>query len=111
MSDDTAVTDEREIHEAAKEMINRLERFDQDARRRVLQKALGFFQMNLAPAAEYRGPSEDRPQTQHGSQNGGALHFTDRAELPPKGFLFQKQPHTDIERVACLAYFLTHYRD
>jgi len=23
----------------------------------------------------------------------------------------QKQPRTDIERVACLAYYLTHYRD
>ena len=25
--------------------------------------------------------------------------------------MFEKQPNTDIERVACLAYFLTHYRD
>jgi hypothetical protein len=23
----------------------------------------------------------------------------------------QKQPSTDVERVACLAYYLTHYRD
>jgi hypothetical protein len=23
----------------------------------------------------------------------------------------QKQPKTDVERVACLAYYLTHYRD
>lgn len=28
----------------------------------------------------------------------------------PKDFLFQKQPNTDSERVACLAYYLTHYR-
>jgi hypothetical protein len=29
----------------------------------------------------------------------------------PKQFLLEKQPRTDVERVACLAYYLTHYRD
>jgi hypothetical protein len=29
----------------------------------------------------------------------------------PKQFLVEKQPRTDVERVACLAYYLTHYRD
>ena len=29
----------------------------------------------------------------------------------PKEFLLQKRPNTNVERVACLAYYLTHYRD
>ena len=29
----------------------------------------------------------------------------------PKEFLFEKRPNTDVERIACLAYYLTHYRD
>ena len=29
----------------------------------------------------------------------------------PKEFLLQKGPNTNVERVACLAYYLTHYRD
>jgi hypothetical protein len=29
----------------------------------------------------------------------------------PKAFLAQKKPSTDVERVTCLAYYLTHYRD
>ena len=29
----------------------------------------------------------------------------------PKEFLLQKQPNTNVERVACLAFYLTHYRD
>ena len=33
-----------------------------------------------------------------------------RTELSPKEFLLQKQPSTDVERVACLAYYLTTYR-
>jgi hypothetical protein len=28
-----------------------------------------------------------------------------------KAFLNEKQPRTDVERIACLAYYLTHYRD
>src|SRR5438105_4083846 len=29
----------------------------------------------------------------------------------PKAFLLEKRPRTDVERVACLAYYLTHYRE
>lgn len=31
--------------------------------------------------------------------------------LSPKSFLLDKNPQTDVERVACLAFYLTHYRD
>ena len=34
-----------------------------------------------------------------------------RPDITPKEFILQKQPHTGVERVACLAYYLTHYRD
>jgi hypothetical protein len=27
-----------------------------------------------------------------------------------KDFILEKQPRTDVERLACLAYYLTHYR-
>ena len=37
--------------------------------------------------------------------------FSSSEEPTPKEFMLQKQPSTDIERVACLAYYLTHYRD
>ena len=30
--------------------------------------------------------------------------------FPPKEFLLKKQPQSDVERVACLAYYLAHYR-
>jgi hypothetical protein len=30
--------------------------------------------------------------------------------MSPKDFLLEKQPRTDVERIACLAYYLTHYR-
>lgn len=31
-------------------------------------------------------------------------------ELSPKAFMIQKRPTTDIERIACLAYYLSHQR-
>lgn len=30
--------------------------------------------------------------------------------MSPKDFLLEKSPKTDVERIACLAYYLTHYR-
>jgi len=31
--------------------------------------------------------------------------------MSAKDFIIQKQPRTEVERVACLSYYLTHYRD
>jgi hypothetical protein len=39
-----------------------------------------------------------------------APKFSTHESISPKEFLAQKQPRTDVERVACLAYYLTHYR-
>ena len=37
--------------------------------------------------------------------------FSSTEEPTPKEFLLQKRPNTNVERVACLAYYLAHYRD
>lgn len=39
---------------------------------------------------------------------GGA--FSNRPNISAKEFLLDKDPRSDVERVACLAYYLTHYR-
>ena len=36
--------------------------------------------------------------------------FSGTEEPTPKEFLRQKRPNTNVERVACLAYYLTHFR-
>lgn len=40
-----------------------------------------------------------------------SIKFSGRKDLSPKQFMLEKQPRTDVERLACLAYYLTHYRD
>ena len=37
--------------------------------------------------------------------------FSKEHNLSPKEFLLKKQPRSDVERVACLGYYLAHYRD
>jgi len=37
--------------------------------------------------------------------------FSREQSLSPKEFLLKKQPQSDVERVACLGYYLAHYRD
>jgi hypothetical protein len=37
--------------------------------------------------------------------------FSEDRTISPKQFMLEKQPRTDVEKVACLAYYLTHYRD
>jgi hypothetical protein len=42
---------------------------------------------------------------------GGRPAFSEDNAPTPKEFLHQKQPKTDVERIACLAYYLTHFRN
>jgi hypothetical protein len=37
--------------------------------------------------------------------------FTANRQISPKDFLRDKMPTTDVEKIACLAYYLTHYRN
>lgn len=37
--------------------------------------------------------------------------FSEDRTITPKQFIFEKRPQTDIERVTCLAFYITHYRD
>src|SRR5262249_35372400 len=70
---------------------------DEDARRRVISAVMTFFHMERPRGVDAEQPS--RPS------------FSTRVAPTPKDFLLDKQPRTDVERIACLAYYLTHYRD
>ena len=95
---------EREISKAVQSIIDTLIEFDNDSKSRVLNTVNTFFGIR-----SNSGKSSDLQASQ--SSGVQRMPFSNRQETPPKEFLFQKQPSTDIEKVACLAYYLTHYRE
>jgi hypothetical protein len=114
MSEGKTTTDERQIHQATKDIIDRLAEFDDGTRRRVFRRAMGFFELDAVPPLSSGGYPQSElgtPPTYQVPADAGSPHFAERPELPPKEFMYQKQPRTDVERIACLAYYLTHFRD
>jgi hypothetical protein len=108
MTEQTA-TDERAVHAAVHEVIDRVLDFDLATRRRIFKTAQAFlFPDEFGSASDaLTSPSPV------GLPNPVArpTSFEHRKEVSPKDFMSQKSPQTDVDRVACLAYYLTHYRD
>ena len=82
-------------------ILSKLEAEDRD---RILRTVATFFQVNVSDPVAARGRASS------GAPISVPL-FSESLELSPKDFLLQKHPRTDVERVACLAYYLTHYKD
>lgn len=49
--------------------------------------------------------------TEESGETTSPGRFSEDRSISPKDFIMEKQPRTDVERVACLAYYLTHYRN
>ncbi|HEX4071066.1 MAG TPA: hypothetical protein VHX68_07850 [Planctomycetaceae bacterium] len=104
--DDSNSVDEREIHAAVQDVIGRVLDFDVPTRRRIFNTAEAFlFPERLTST----GPTIGNPYDSAVSSR--PTSFQNRTEVSPKDFMFQKAPRTDVDRVACLGYFLTNYRD
>ena len=76
-------------------------------RERVLQTLNTFFSEGKASPVVV---DSTRSDSGGGSQRPVSLFSEDRT-LTPKAFMMDKRPTTDVDRVTCLAYYLTHYRD
>jgi hypothetical protein len=101
--------DERAVSRAVQDVIDRVLDFDAATRRRVFRTAHTF----LFPD-EGASPSSPNQLGSRQDRSGVASRptsFEQRDQLAPKEFMLRKQPQTDVDRVACLAYYLTHYRD
>ena len=88
--------------ETINQIMSMLAKIDDDGRERVLKTITTYFrssQQGEAPETPLQGPSTS------------ATPYSEPVDLAPKEFLRQKAPQTDVERIACLAYYLTHYRD
>lgn len=100
---------------------------DNDLRSRVLQAAMAFFRIGTSSPAPSQpldnswdsGKVSGQQSTKSNFWGGFAqlpqaqspVAFSEDRTSSPKEFLISKQPQTEVERVACLAFYLTHYRD
>lgn len=100
---------EREVDElqVLSIVVKALRPLSEDQRRRLLQTVLTFFAVDgRGSGGTHSAPAPVGPQLDR--QTGA---FSEDRTPSPKEFLAEKKPSTELERVACLAYYLTHYRD
>jgi hypothetical protein len=92
---------------ALQTVIAALQPLPPEVQRKILQSAATFLQIDYSLSTVV--PAGRTPPSH--SASPGYPAFSDNTSMSPKDFLLEKQPRTDVERVACLAFYLTHYRD
>ena len=106
MIEDRPTTDH--VLAALRQVLDKLEGLSQDERRRVLESVATFYSITTPISQHGYQPSRGQVESTAGNQRPA---FSSDLALSPKEFLLEKQPRTDVERIACLAYYLTHFRD
>ena len=105
MADDPP-SDEQRLYKAFQQVADVLLPLEKDLRERVYATVGTFFGYE----ASYGGLVEASASRAAGERSPPPIQIATREPPSPKDFLFQKEPNTDVERVACLAYYLTHHR-
>lgn len=91
--------------DALSAVIAALQTVATDSQERILSAAATF--LNIGSSR----PRDAALSTQPSAPSSHQHPFSADTSMSPKDFLLEKRPHTDVERVACLAFYLTHYRD
>jgi hypothetical protein len=94
-----------EESEVLKQVIDRLLSLGEEPRNRVLKAILAYFDFGSRHSPQFDSTTSQATNVSRDPT------FGDRPLLSPKDFMHQKDPKTDVERVTCLAYYLTNYRD
>jgi hypothetical protein len=91
-----------------KQMSEILTPLTSDDRQRLLQMVVTLFKIPIT-IGNVESQSAISSQVIR-STSDQVRSFSDHPEISPKQFLLEKEPRTDIERVVCLAFYITHYR-
>jgi hypothetical protein len=101
---------------ALQSIIQALQPFEAEDRARILTSAALFLRIpHASTQTAWGGPTFETPVTEGGQdpERGHSSYpaFSTQDATSPKEFLFEKRPRSDVERIAALAFYLTHYRD
>jgi len=104
---DTQNADQANEFKALQEVITALQPLCQEARERILGSVATFLGVSAKPQHSAQAPAHSSGPV----PVSGAPSYSADTALSPKEFLLEKQPRTDVERIACLAFYATHYQD
>ena len=93
-------------------IIELLEPLSASDREHVLRMVTTWYRVGV-PTGAPLGASSVAPQASSPLRHSpiGDEKFSNRPVLSAKDFIFEKDPGTEPERLACLAYYLTHYME
>ncbi|HEY3296220.1 MAG TPA: hypothetical protein VGL38_12385 [bacterium] len=92
------------------QVLTQLRQLDPPEQRRILGLINKYFEQTYQIDTN-RGRDTDRPQIDAESRRMPIDDFSRDRTISAKEFLFQKKPQADVEKIACLAYYLTHYQN
>jgi hypothetical protein len=88
-------------------VIAELRDLTSEEQQKLLETVATFFGLRASTQGSHQTKGVATP-TSPLPPGGG---FSQARDISPKEFVMQKQPRTDVERIACLGFYLTHYRD
>jgi len=94
---------------AVASILQTLSSFDNSTIERIIHSVAAFYGISLRGSSQVARPSSSFQAATTGAT--GDNTFSEDRTTTPKQFMFEKQPKTDVEKVACLGYYLTHYRN
>ena len=109
MSVETETDELIAINEATQVVFKALLNLSDEARQRALQSVTAQLGLPFRDRSNPTTPAQ-RVANSLSEESPSGDFATDRT-MSPKSFMLEKRPSSDVERVACLAYYLTHYRD
>lgn len=90
-------------------IIKELSVLDDEAKKRIMNTISTFFQMNIGIVS---GTSQVIKKINiSGESSKNRRDFSQHIIISPKEFMLEKSPRTNAEKMACLGFYLTHYRD
>ncbi|MBK9258067.1 MAG: hypothetical protein IPM42_21700, partial [Saprospiraceae bacterium] len=88
---------------ALQELVNILKPLDKAIVKKLIRTLITFYDIEGFGVGNSLG--------QNIPININETKFSDNRDISVKEFMLEKNPQTDVERIACLAYYLTHYKN